>query len=306
MNTKPSPFLCVSCGRPRSPGSAAKCANCYFKKAPLKLAKMRKRIAREEKERFVYKLRAPLIEGIASASTAAELLALGPAPAMGRGTHWLAAEDRALSLLVAAKVDPAQASISLGRPAPALANRARRIGLAVPTSWPYYFISKNKERYEQLQFPYIKKARPEHADLLRVNALVPRSFPEWQRSDICQSIMLALFEGKTTLAELEAHKGKPRYFIKEYYKKQQPWQEVLGLGAGNEDERPYEDVAASRQPHDRAYMPTQIEDTFVVQVMAAHKYLNENGRPMSMRETMALLGEKATVSDGEEQVRSER
>lgn len=284
-------FLCSVCGRPRSPGSASKCAACYFKPSARKLAKLRVGIAREERERLVYQMRAPLITGIAAASTAADLLGLGPAPAMGKGTHWLSAEDRALTLLVKAEIDHVRAAVALGRSAPALANRARRLGLALPKSWPYFYISKNKEQYRQLQFPYIRTARPEHADLLRVNDIVPKSFPEWQRADICQSIMLALFEGQTTLAELEAHKGKPRYFIKEYYKKQQPWQELLGMSAGDDDNRSYEDVAVanSRTPGDRAVMPTQIEDTFVTQVMAAHKRMNESGRPISMRETIELL-----------------
>jgi hypothetical protein len=54
-----------------------------------------------------------------------------------------------------------------------------------------------------LQFPYIAKPRPEHADILALNDLVPKTLPHHMRSDICQEMMLAVLEGKTTIEQIE-------------------------------------------------------------------------------------------------------
>lgn len=282
---RPSPLRCAKCGGPRALGSASRCGKCYFSKRSD--AKARKRVFREEKERIVYRLRAPLVERFEAAHTASDLLALGPAPAMGKSTRWLQLEDRALRILAAAGTDVTRASVSLGRSASSLAHRARVLG-CLPKDWRGPLNYGPSVKRLDLAFPYIQTARPEHADLLRVNELVPKSFPEWQRADICQSILLALFEKTVTMGELEAHKDKPRWFIKEYYKKQQPWQEVLGLGNAD-DERSYEDIAASRKEVasmslKRFTDATQIEDTFQAQVAAHQKRAHAAGRFLTLEE----------------------
>ena len=53
-----------------------------------------------------------------------------------------------------------------------------------------------------LAYPFVVKRRNEHADLLAVNALVPRSMPG--REDVRQEVMLALWEGTVTLEQLRA------------------------------------------------------------------------------------------------------
>lgn len=280
---------CLMCSRPCSPKSTY-CARCFQANRDriTRDVKARRKLFRHEKDRTVYRMRAPILERLETAKTAQDLLSGRPAPAMGKDTEWLSPEKRALCLLVGADADIARASIILGRSASALAWKAKHIGLKLPESWREKIAYGPSPKRLDLAFPYISKARPEHSDLLRVNDIVPKSFPEWQRADICQSIMLALFEGQVTLGELESHKDKPRWFIKEYYKKQQPWQEMFGIGK-DDDERSYEDIAASRIGHNSMAMPrfvepTQIEETFQGQITAYQKRAAARGRLLTLEE----------------------
>ena len=60
-------------------------------------------------------------------------------------------------------------------------------------------------------YPFIRKAKDEHADLLFVNSIVPTSMPG--REDVCQEILLALFEQRITLNELKANRANLRSFV---------------------------------------------------------------------------------------------
>lgn len=53
-----------------------------------------------------------------------------------------------------------------------------------------------------LAYPFVAKARDEHAELLLVNSLVPRGMPG--REDVVQAILLALWERQTTIEQLKA------------------------------------------------------------------------------------------------------
>lgn len=53
-----------------------------------------------------------------------------------------------------------------------------------------------------LAFPYLATARPEHADYLAINQLVPQAAPG--REDWVQDMALAILEGRATLAALQA------------------------------------------------------------------------------------------------------
>lgn len=285
------PKVCVRCGGPRSFSSVAYCGAC-FKADRHKItlnAKTRRKLLREEKDRIVYRYRAPLLDALENAKTAQDVLSCRPAAGVAKGSEWLSPEKRALCLLVGADADISISAAILGRSASALAWKAKEIGLKLPDDWRRTIVYGPSIKREDLAFPYISKARPEHSDLLRVNDIVPKSFPEWQRADICQSIMLALFEGKVSLAELESNKGRPRYFIKEYYKKQQPWQELMGIGH-EDDERSYEDIAASSGighnsiPMRRFVEPTQIEDAFAAQIARHQMREQMKGRAITLEE----------------------
>lgn len=76
-------------------------------------------------------------------------------------------------------------------------------------------IYKPVERRINLVYPYVAKPRDEHADLLAVNALIPQ-MPG--REDICQEIMLALWEGRITLDQIKTNRTNLRPFIRSFTK----------------------------------------------------------------------------------------
>lgn len=237
--------------------------------------------------------------------TATQILATANNPGghRWRSLRWKPAEESILATLIDAAADPEKAADVLWRDPKALANRARDRGLTLPDSWaallPYAYVPKGPAE-RLLHFPYIRKERPEHADLLRVNDLVPRAFPEHMRADIVQSIMLALFEGTVTMADLERNRAKLTFFIKRFRKEQEPYREVIGYGADQDESRPYEDIAAAAKMEWRENEiretrgnftamfryapPTQIDSIFVKQVVAHYKAANEAGRVLSIAE----------------------
>ncbi len=74
----------------------------------------------------------------------------------------------------------------------------------------------SRERRVIIAYPYIVKPSDEHAELLAVNTLVPQ-MPG--REDICQDIMLALWEKKITLDELKANRHRVREFVTAFRRK---------------------------------------------------------------------------------------
>lgn len=74
-------------------------------------------------------------------------------------------------------------------------------------------VIKIREPKIVLSYPYIIKPRDEHAELLTVNKLVP---PMPGREDICQEIMLALWERKITMDQLRANLADVRSFVRSF------------------------------------------------------------------------------------------
>lgn len=72
-----------------------------------------------------------------------------------------------------------------------------------------------RENRVVLAYPYIIQRRDEHTDLLAVNALVPQ-MPG--REDVCQEIMLALWEKKVTVDQIKANRADLRAFIRAFSK----------------------------------------------------------------------------------------
>lgn len=218
-------------------------------------------------------------------------------------SRWKPEEESAMRTLMEANATAEQVASILHRPVTKVVNRALERGLKPPKEWrmllPYYkgpvvpFVPL-------MQFPYIKTARPENADLLRVNKLVPHAFGEDMRADIIQEVMLALFEGTVTMDDLERNRDKLSFFIKKFRKDQRPWQEMTGLGGGGDEKRSYEDIAAATNSISRSddmnearriasgwgrfSAPTQIDDVYARQVGAAHWLLQNRGELMSMYE----------------------
>lgn len=131
--------------------------------------------------------------------------------------HW---SDEDLMLLTAAadlSISPNAAANTLGRPPTTLVDKALREGIWVPREWRklLYKPAKRVERLN-LEYPYIVKPDDRHADLIAVNRLVSKELPG--REDVCQDVMLALWESRTSLAELRSDPRAIRSFVKAFRK----------------------------------------------------------------------------------------
>lgn len=196
----------------------------------------------------------------ASDLSATQILARGPRGKDGwlgwTRTPW---GDREIAEVKALCLGAAGVSASaevLGRDEKSIAWKARDLGLKLPPEWSRLIRSPYVRRERAaplLQFPYVAKARPEHADLLAVNDLIPKGMPEWCRADIVQTVMLALFEGTVSMEELRHNRSKVRWFIGKFYKEQMPREEVQMGDLHGDDDRSYEDIAAGSWVHDRAH-----------------------------------------------------
>ncbi len=130
--------------------------------------------------------------------------------------HWPRADIVGLKLLVDGGVDIEKAADSLGRTPRSIAHRAADTGLRLPPHWRE-IIYKRRPRTPAgtpLQYPYVVSVRGEHEMLLAVNALVSRGLPDHMRADVCQEIMLALWQGDTSIEELRADKALVNHFIR--------------------------------------------------------------------------------------------
>lgn len=86
-----------------------------------------------------------------------------------------------------------------------------RPGLFVPPK----LLPRIREPRVVMSYPFVGKPRDEHAELLAVNKLVPQ-MPG--REDICQEIMLALWEKKISLDDLKANRADIRGFVRRFTK----------------------------------------------------------------------------------------
>lgn len=136
------------------------------------------------------------------------------------GTWWQRPEIVALSALCEYAAPLEKSADCLGRSPTSIAHRARDAGLILPREWRDAITKRRpfKPRERDLQYPYIREVRGEHADLLAVNALVPRNFPDHVRADICQEIMLAIWMKQITLEELREDRTAVQSFVRGFRK----------------------------------------------------------------------------------------
>jgi hypothetical protein len=129
--------------------------------------------------------------------------------------HWQRETIVGLLLLCEAHVPIEKAADALARSPSSIAWRARDTGLRIPPDWRDVISKPRKSDRApvQLQYPYIAQVRGEHADLLAVNALVPHGLPDHMRADVCQEIMLALWQKEISVEELRRDKSLVRKFI---------------------------------------------------------------------------------------------
>ena len=137
-------------------------------------------------------------------------------------TWWSDIEKFKLNVLCEADSHVEGAADVLGRTPTSIAHYARDSGLTLPTQWSRLITPKRASKIRVpksplLPYPFITKSRPEHADLIAINQIVPNSVPDHMRGDICQEIMLAILEGRTTLEALRAREGTATYYIKKFW-----------------------------------------------------------------------------------------
>lgn len=132
-------------------------------------------------------------------------------------TWWTRPDIAALAALCDARAPLIKTADALGRSPTSLVHKALEGRLILPREWRDALpkkLHKARAPFEApLQYPYVRSVRGEHADLLAVNSLVPHGLPDPLRADVCQEIMLALWQKETTLEELRANRSLLRKFI---------------------------------------------------------------------------------------------
>lgn len=159
-----------------------------------------------------------------------------------------------------------------------------------------------------LCYPYIVKRRDEHAEILAINDIVPRAFPDQMRADICQEAMLAVLEGKITIAELRANRSQSAWFLRKFYKDNfEDAGHAASLDAMVDEDRTEFEVASAIAAKDwlqgqmnerrlrfetfRALQPpTQLDDVWRSQVSRKQREMADRG--LSFDEVAKLLEER--------------
>lgn len=226
-------------------------------------------------------------------------------------TWWTRAEKDALRDFIERGCTPEVVAPALGRTASSMAWYARDMdSLTLPAQWTSLIKSKRiaTPRRVALCYPFIAMQRPEHADLLALNALVPRAYPEHMRADICQEMMLAVIEGAVTIDEIKANRDKSAWFLKKFYMANyEASGRAVSLTGHEDDDRSYDEAASSvsakewhaGEVHERTkyvgamterfQRPTQIEDAWRSQINRVQRGLVAQGKYYNFGETADLV-----------------
>jgi hypothetical protein len=121
---------------------------------------------------------------------------------------------------------------------------SEEIGISYLYAWiiRYKYVEKSKSR-KLLSYPHIDLPTKENANLLSVNKIVPREFPD--RDDVCQEIMLAILEGHITIEDVKNNKTRIRPFITKVRRdnsEQSGYAVSLDVPIGGDDGRSWHDV----------------------------------------------------------------
>lgn len=226
-------------------------------------------------------------------------------------TWWTAPEKEALQRFIKVGYSPDDVAPALGRTQKSMAHYARDSGISLPKDWQTALGLKKRiasPRRVALAYPYILKQRPEHGDLLALNDLVPRAYPDQMRADICQEMMLAVLEGRVTIEDIKANRKESAWFLKKFYMANyEDSGHAVSLTGHEDEDRNYDEVASSiaaqdwhsNQVYERTkYInamsigfqpPTQIEDVWQHEVNQTARYLSARGQVFSFAETASLL-----------------
>lgn len=136
-------------------------------------------------------------------------------------SEWSYQDDIYLQVLCIAGSDIERAASALGRTPASIAWRASDAGMAIPSVWRKLIAAKRKHKptepkWVPMAYPYVSAKRAENAQVLEVNRLVAQYLPG--RADICQEILLALWEKRVTMEELRKQGQKLRSFVRQFYR----------------------------------------------------------------------------------------
>lgn len=136
---------------------------------------------------------------------------------MDQARYW---SEEDLTLLAAAsdlRIAPEKVASTLGRAPNTIVRAAMDRGYWVPREWRARLPQRPKKaKLLNLEYPYIVKPDDRHADLIAVNRLVSKELPG--REDVCQDIMLALWQSRTSLDELKNDPKAIRAFVRAFRK----------------------------------------------------------------------------------------
>ena len=237
---------------------------------------------------------------------------------LNQGCNWKPLDEAKLRVLCDAGADVEKSAAALGRQPKTLAYRANDLGIVLPDAWKLLlpkpkYIAKPREKSIIINYPFVIKARDEHGDLLAVNAIVSKKYPNEMRGDICQEILLDVYEGKMDWASLRGPRGQE--IVRQYatrWRKDNMERGGYGIMSLNplEDDRSYDEVAGSiaarewdwhernqKQKTQEAFSrtfhaPTQIEDVYEKEVRGEYRRLQRSGEHLSYEEFTDHLKER--------------
>lgn len=232
------------------------------------------------------------------------------------GAHWTAEEKAALTSFAAKKAALSDAADALGRSPSSLLGYSRELSIRIPVLW---MPPRRSGPAPLLHYPFVREARPENADLLEINHLVPQALGGESRADICQEIMLALLEGRTSIAELKAHSGNTHFFVKKFYRDNFEQAGRAVSFSAFDDERAYDEIASSIAAREwretemnearRAFdsmqsfsAPHQMGDLFTIEALEHQVVLHRRGEHVSYDEAAADISEEDWTRNGGERV----
>ena len=144
-------------------------------------------------------------------------------------SHWTAQDRRYLAALAAAKISADMAADALGRSPKSIAWRARDLmpNALIPKDWRALITpARTILQPRLLVYPYLPHTSRNHAIsgaelTLEVSSIVSRAFPDFMRADICQTVLLAILEGKASLNDLRGSPDTLRLLVRAYRKDQE-------------------------------------------------------------------------------------
>lgn len=241
---------------------------------------------------------------------------------MNQRLNWSQSDLTRLRILADAGIDPSKVASVLGREEKSIAYKARDVGICVPSTWSAYlpkpkYVARPRERRVLLNYPFfIQVDKDKDADLVAVHKLVPKSIPDHMRGDICQDILLAVYEGKVNLATLQRRPDLVKQFVSRWRKEnlerggygmmsidpygddKRSWEEQVAAKA-DWDHRQLNDARGNWEAQSMLFTPaTQIDEIYMREVHREHLRLVDAGETIGFEEVLRRVeeGERRNIN----------